>query len=76
MEIFTPTEAARNAGTKYRSILVAARSSDPDSRRQKDRARRQAVDRDRLRRGHPQGGQDRQVVRGRPQIGLGDPTGH
>src|ERR1041384_1707751 len=25
MEIFTPTEAARNAGTKYRSILVAAR---------------------------------------------------
>lgn len=25
MEIFTPTDAARNAGTKYRSILVAAR---------------------------------------------------
>lgn len=25
MEIFTPTEAARNAGTKYRSILVAAK---------------------------------------------------
>ncbi len=25
MEIFTPTEAARHAGTKYRSILVAAR---------------------------------------------------
>lgn len=25
MEIFTPTEAARSAGTKYRSILVAAR---------------------------------------------------
>jgi len=25
MEIFTPTEAAHNAGTKYRSILVAAR---------------------------------------------------
>ncbi len=25
MEIFTPKDAARNAGTKYRSILVAAR---------------------------------------------------
>ena len=25
MEIFTPADAARNAGTKYRSILVAAR---------------------------------------------------
>ncbi len=25
MEIFTPTDAAKNAGTKYRSILVAAR---------------------------------------------------
>ena len=25
MEIFTPTEAARNAGTKYRAILVAAK---------------------------------------------------
>ncbi|MBX3145645.1 MAG: hypothetical protein KF785_02655 [Gemmatimonadales bacterium] len=25
MEIVTPTEAARHAGTKYRSILVAAR---------------------------------------------------
>lgn len=25
MEIFTPHEAARNAGTKYRSILVAAK---------------------------------------------------
>jgi DNA-directed RNA polymerase omega subunit len=25
MEIFTPSEAARSAGTKYRSILVAAR---------------------------------------------------
>jgi DNA-directed RNA polymerase subunit K/omega len=25
MEIFTPSEAARNAGTKYRSILVAAK---------------------------------------------------
>ncbi len=25
MEIFTPMEAARHAGTKYRSILVAAR---------------------------------------------------
>lgn len=25
MEIFTPTEAARSAGTKYRAILVAAR---------------------------------------------------
>ncbi len=25
MEIFTPAEAARSAGTKYRSILVAAR---------------------------------------------------
>lgn len=25
MEIFTPTEAAHAAGTKYRSILVAAR---------------------------------------------------
>lgn len=25
MEIFTPTEAAAAAGTKYRSILVAAR---------------------------------------------------
>lgn len=25
MEIFTPSEAARHAGTKYRSILVAAK---------------------------------------------------
>lgn len=25
MEIFTPKEAARHAGTKYRSILVAAK---------------------------------------------------
>ncbi|MGE0554811.1 MAG: hypothetical protein AB7R55_15385 [Gemmatimonadales bacterium] len=25
MEIFTPSEAARSAGTKYRSILVASR---------------------------------------------------
>lgn len=25
MEIFTPSEAAKNAGTKYRSILVAAK---------------------------------------------------
>lgn len=25
MEIFTPTDAARYAGTKYRSILVAAK---------------------------------------------------
>lgn len=25
MEIFTPMEAAKHAGTKYRSILVAAR---------------------------------------------------
>ena len=25
MEIFTPTDAARHAGTKYRSILVAAK---------------------------------------------------
>jgi hypothetical protein len=25
MEIFTPQDAARNAGTKYRAILVAAR---------------------------------------------------
>lgn len=25
MEIFTPHEAAKNAGTKYRSILVAAK---------------------------------------------------
>lgn len=25
MEIFTPAEAARSAGTKYRGILVAAR---------------------------------------------------
>ena len=25
MDIFTPADAARNAGTKYRSILVAAR---------------------------------------------------
>lgn len=25
MEIFTPADAAKNAGTKYRSILVAAR---------------------------------------------------
>ena len=25
MEIFTPPDAARNAGTKYRAILVAAR---------------------------------------------------
>jgi len=25
MEIFTPTEAARHAGTKYRAILVAAK---------------------------------------------------
>jgi hypothetical protein len=25
MEIFTPVDAARNAGTKYRAILVAAR---------------------------------------------------
>ena len=25
MEIFTPTDAAKNAGTKYRAILVAAK---------------------------------------------------
>lgn len=25
MEIFTPSDAARNAGTKYRAILVAAK---------------------------------------------------
>ena len=25
MEIFTPTDSARHAGTKYRSILVAAK---------------------------------------------------
>jgi len=25
MEVFTPVEAAKNAGTKYRAVLVAAR---------------------------------------------------
>jgi DNA-directed RNA polymerase subunit K/omega len=37
MEIFTPTEAARNAGTKYRAILVAAKFARMLNEMPKDR---------------------------------------
>lgn len=37
MEIFTPTEAARYAGTKYRAILVAAKFARMLNEMPKDR---------------------------------------
>ena len=37
MEIFTPTDAAKNAGTKYRAILVAAKFARMLNEMPKDR---------------------------------------
>jgi len=37
MEIFTPNDAARNAGTKYRAILVAAKFARMLNEMPKDR---------------------------------------
>jgi len=37
MEIFTPSDAARNAGTKYRAILVAAKFARMLNEMPKDR---------------------------------------
>ncbi len=37
MEIFTPTEAAKHAGTKYRAILVAAKFARMLNEMPKDR---------------------------------------